>query len=64
MAVTLKSGMSAEAVESQDAKVRSIVEDILKSIGERGDSALREYSEQFDKWSPDRLHQDCTSSGT
>ncbi len=58
MAVTLKSGMSAEAVETQDAKVRSIVEDILKNIGERGDAALREYSEQFDQWSPEVFRLD------
>jgi sulfopropanediol 3-dehydrogenase len=52
MARWLKNGISAEAAETEDAKVRGIVENILTDIGKRGDSAVREYSEKFDKWSP------------
>ncbi len=53
MARYLKSGKSGEEVATQDAKVRQIVEDILEDITQRGDAALRHYSEQFDQWSPD-----------
>ena len=53
MATYLKNGISVEIAQTQDAKVRIIVEDILHSIESRGDAAVREYSEQFDKWSPE-----------
>ena len=53
MATYLKNGISVEIAEKQDAQVRSVVEDVLGQIEERGDAAVREYSEKFDKWSPD-----------
>jgi sulfopropanediol 3-dehydrogenase len=53
MAKYLKEGMSVEEVQTQDAKVRGIVEEILASIEADGDGAIRDYSEQFDKWSPE-----------
>ena len=53
MARYLKEGMSVEEVQTQDAKVRAIVEDILSRIETEGDAAIRDYSQQFDKWSPD-----------
>ncbi len=53
MATYLKNGISVEIAEKQDAKVRSVVEDVLGQIEDRGDAAVREYSEQFDKWSPE-----------
>lgn len=49
----LKSGISAEQSATDDAKVRDIVEGILKDIETRGDLAVREYSEKFDKWTPE-----------
>jgi sulfopropanediol 3-dehydrogenase len=52
MARYLKRGMSTEQAQQRDDKVRSTVEDILKQIESRGDAAVREYSEQFDKWAP------------
>lgn len=52
MARYIKEGVSAEEAQTQDAKVRGIVEDILGRIEAQGDAAVREYSEQFDKWSP------------
>ena len=52
MATYLKNGIDVEIAETKDAKVREIVENILGSIEERGDEALREYSEKFDKWGP------------
>ena len=37
----------------EDAKVRSVVENALSDIEARGDAAVREMSEKFDKYSPD-----------
>jgi sulfopropanediol 3-dehydrogenase len=48
----LKRGMDAGAIEEADAKVRETVEGILDRIKKHGDAAVRELSEQFDKWSP------------
>jgi sulfopropanediol 3-dehydrogenase len=52
MARIVKAGMTADAVATEDAKVRQIVEDVLKDIGARGDAAVRAYSQKFDQWSP------------
>ncbi len=49
----IKSGISAEAAADMDARVKATVEDILADIETRGDDAVRELSEKFDKWSPD-----------
>ncbi|MEL7536418.1 MAG: histidinol dehydrogenase [Pseudomonadota bacterium] len=48
----IKSGISDEAAASMDAKVKATVEQILTDIGERGDAAVRELSEKFDRWAP------------
>jgi sulfopropanediol 3-dehydrogenase len=48
----LKQGISADRAQEVDAKVRTTVENILKDIEHRGDEAVRELSERFDKWSP------------
>jgi sulfopropanediol 3-dehydrogenase len=48
----LKEGVSVEETQTQDVKVRAIVEDILGNIERTGDAAVREYSEKFDTWSP------------
>jgi sulfopropanediol 3-dehydrogenase len=53
MATFLKKGVSSEEVQTQDVKVRGIVEDILQQIDSRGDAAVREYSQKFDHWSPE-----------
>ena len=52
MARYLKNGMDVDVAETEDAKVRQIVEDVLKDIRTRGDAAVRDYSLKFDKWSP------------
>jgi len=44
--------MDASAIKAADAKVRETVEHILAQIEERGDAAVRDLSQQFDKWSP------------
>jgi sulfopropanediol 3-dehydrogenase len=48
----VKTGQSAEAKAENSAQVRRTVEGILGDIGARGEAAVREYSEKFDKWSP------------
>ena len=52
MARHLKRGRDAKEVAANDAKVRATVEGILSDVEARGDAALRELSEKFDKWSP------------
>src|SRR5436190_13667755 len=47
-----KRAMDANAVEEADARVRATVEGILDQIKSRGDAAVRDLSEKFDKWSP------------
>jgi sulfopropanediol 3-dehydrogenase len=48
----LKTGQSAEAKAENSTQVRGTVEAILADVGARGEAAVREYSEKFDKWSP------------
>jgi sulfopropanediol 3-dehydrogenase len=52
MARYLKRGMDASAAKAADAKVRATVEQILADVEARGDAAVRELSEKFDRWSP------------
>ena len=49
----LKQGKSFDDIKSADEKVSGIVRDTLKKIENDGDKAVRELSEQFDKWSPE-----------
>jgi len=53
MAKYLKEGISEELALQTSTKVREVVENILKDISEKGDSAVRELSEKFDGWSPE-----------
>ena len=55
MAIWLKYGMTVEKSREGDAKVRSTVQGILQDIEQRGDTAVRELSEKFDKWSPENF---------
>ncbi len=55
MARYLKTGITTEEAREQDAKVRKTVEDILADIEARGDAAVRDYSEKFDNWSPEKF---------
>ncbi|MEQ8372534.1 MAG: histidinol dehydrogenase [Roseibium aggregatum] len=48
----LKKGKSEADRVEDDAKVRAVVEATLKAIEERGDAAVRDLSEKFDKYSP------------
>ncbi len=53
MATFLKEGISQAESQAADAKVKETVENILSDIRDRGDVAVRELSERFDKWSPE-----------
>lgn len=48
----LKRGRSKDEREEEDSKVRGIVENTLKDIETRGDTAVRELSKKFDGYSP------------
>src|ERR1700758_2622574 len=48
----IKTAALAGRQEEADAKVRSTVETIIADVAKRGDAAVRELSERFDKWSP------------
>src|SRR5210317_1432266 len=48
----LKKGKSQEEISVSNQNVKETVENILADIEKRGDAAVREYSEKFDKWTP------------
>src|ERR1700746_3359404 len=48
----LKTGRMPEQASADAKKVRDIVTGIIEDIEARGDAALREISEKFDKWNP------------
>src|ERR1700693_4276305 len=52
MARHLKTGRTPEQTTAEARKVRDIVTVILEDIEKRGETALREISEKFDKWNP------------
>ena len=52
MAQYLKQRITQDVTDALDQKVRQTVESILDDVKKRGDAAVRELSEKFDKWSP------------
>lgn len=52
MARHLKTRISEQETTAADAKVRATVEAIVADVAKRGDAAVRELSQKFDKWSP------------
>ena len=56
----IKRAALAGQQEEADAKIRTTVETIIADVARRGDAAVREFSERFDKWSPPsfRLSED------
>jgi sulfopropanediol 3-dehydrogenase len=55
MPTHLKRRIAAAVTDEMDRKVRETVEGILADVKKRGDAAVREYSEKFDKWAPKKL---------
>lgn len=53
MAEYLKRGKPEDERAADDTKVRETVEGILNDIEKRGDAAVRELSEKFDKYAPE-----------
>ena len=55
MARWLKQARSAAERAEDQARTRAVVEAALADIESRGDAAVREMSERFDRWSPERF---------
>jgi sulfopropanediol 3-dehydrogenase len=53
MNTILKASQPASADEARHQVVRETITDVIADVRERGDAAVREYSERFDGWSPD-----------
>ena len=53
MVTVLKAGKSQEELNKNNLEVSKIVSSAIQEIEERGDAAVREFSEKFDKWSPE-----------
>ncbi|MCT1550142.1 histidinol dehydrogenase [Brevibacterium casei] len=53
MATYVKQAQPTQADADKAAMVKSVVTDVIADVRERGDEAVREYSEKFDKWSPE-----------
>jgi len=49
----LKQGKTEEEIALNDSEVSIIVNNTIKQIEKHGDSAVRELSQKFDKWSPE-----------
>ena len=52
MARWLKRGMDSVEISHAEAKVRETVEDILRQVEQRKETAVRELSKKFDNWEP------------
>ena len=55
MGVFLKKAKPVEARKADDLKTRDNVETILSDIENRGEAAIREYSQKFDNWNPENF---------
>ncbi|WP_026700627.1 histidinol dehydrogenase [Salibacterium aidingense] len=53
MAAYLKKGKSEAEIQEADSKVQEAVENIIQDVENRGDRAIIELSDKFDKWTPD-----------
>jgi len=51
----LKTGADVADTLEADRKVRATVESILDDVAQRGDAAVRDLSEKFDRWTPERF---------
>lgn len=58
MATYLKRRIAQETTDEMDQKVRATVEAILAEVKKRGDAAVREHSEKFDRWVPKKLSKE------
>lgn len=49
----IKAGMNVEQAAADQEKVMETVRTLIADIRQRGDAAVRDYSEKFDGWAPD-----------
>src|SRR5918992_2942260 len=56
MPTHLKRRIAQTLTDEMDQRVRHTVEGILADVRKRGDAAVREYSEKFDRWVPKKLN--------
>src|SRR5258707_8590302 len=55
MARYIKKRINEAETRAADQKIKNTVETILSDVREHGDTAVRELSQQFDNWSPERF---------
>ena len=55
MGMFLKKAKPVEARKADDLKTRDNVETILSDIEDRGEAAIRDYSQKFDNWNPENF---------
>ncbi|WP_322092601.1 histidinol dehydrogenase [Paraburkholderia bannensis] len=55
MSFFLKSATTQPTGEADTKQVRRVVEEMIADISARGDEALHEYSNKFDKWNPEKF---------
>ncbi|CAM2157780.1 Histidinol dehydrogenase homolog 1 [Paraburkholderia tropica] len=55
MSFFLKSATTQPTGEADTKQVRRVVEEMIADISTRGDEALHEYSNKFDKWNPEKF---------
>jgi sulfopropanediol 3-dehydrogenase len=58
MSRQLKQAASQAALRQDRSDVADVVAGVLADVRERGDAAVREYSEKFDNWSPESFRLD------
>lgn len=58
MVTYMKKPVAASGANDKRAAVIHTVEEVIAQVRERGDEAVREYSEKFDNWSPDSFFLD------
>lgn len=51
--VALKSALIESKANGSSPEVQDVVSTVISNIRERGDAAVREYSDKFDKWTPE-----------
>lgn len=55
MVTQIKKGITYAESKEADLKVRALVENMLEKVTQEGDAAVREFSANLDKWSPDNF---------
>ena len=58
MSVVLKKAVEAREALASRTDIQETVAGVIADVRERGDEAVRDYSEKFDNWSPDRFRLD------